>query len=595
MRILLLVIIILQTLNSVSQEEIVQPVKRQTDFEYLSAPDSLGNRVELKMPKNLSNKTLATVKLPYPVIFVHGLNSGSNTWDIFTNWMDAQYGVTYGGRIDFCLNYDGNNYLTNKNYWPAVGADMALYTSTTNLISGDYYYVNFNVAQDGNPFPSSSYPFNVKSNQQAIVKQGLAVRQAIYMVLKMTGRDKVILMGHSMGGLASREYLQNTSIWQSDGKHHVAKLSTTGTPHGGSNSTSFGLGIGGVDEQSEAVRDLRRTYYYSADNGVYLWGGLELQNNSTNMDDNINVSGFDFYNVDVNCNGSVGESITGLNQKSIYTNLDYSCIIGRCSGCILDPNPGDGVVWDYWADLKNIYGGLGVNRFYYYASATTEIHTDLPEQNFENMEGLDEPNEYLLSYNVGFDTNYTAFTTVQPFDGYPYDYDDYKFTVNSSSVVTVNVNNININNLMVRIYDMSLNQIGSTVSSGGFSSITFTQAVTAGSYYLEIYGVPTVSSYLTPYNFTLNQAPSSIGITESLINLKNFRIFPNPASNIFYIETDIQFEKGTEIAIINTLGQTVLKQDFKKEIDITGIPSGYYTLKVLKVNSQPIISKFIKD
>ena len=63
------------------------------------------------------------------------------------------------------------------------------------------------------------------------------VKWAIYYVLQLTGRDKVILMGHSMGGLAAREYLQNPSNWQLDGQTHVAKLVTTGTPHGGSNAS----------------------------------------------------------------------------------------------------------------------------------------------------------------------------------------------------------------------------------------------------------------------------------------------------------------------------------------------------------------------
>ena len=51
------------------------------------------------------------------------------------------------------------------------------------------------------------------SNQSAIAKQGLALRNVIIYVMQLTGRDKVILMGHSMGGLAAREYLQNPSNW----------------------------------------------------------------------------------------------------------------------------------------------------------------------------------------------------------------------------------------------------------------------------------------------------------------------------------------------------------------------------------------------
>ena len=55
-------------------------------------------------------------KLPYPMIFIHGLNSSSDTWNASLNYFDSQYGYTYGGRFDFCLNADGNNATTNKNF-----------------------------------------------------------------------------------------------------------------------------------------------------------------------------------------------------------------------------------------------------------------------------------------------------------------------------------------------------------------------------------------------------------------------------------------------------------------------------------------------
>ena len=53
------------------------------------------------------------------------------------------------------------------------------------------------------------------------------------------------------------------------GNHHVAKLLTIGTPHGGSNASTFGL-VG--DGYSEAVRDLRWSYS-NGNAGVYLFGG----------------------------------------------------------------------------------------------------------------------------------------------------------------------------------------------------------------------------------------------------------------------------------------------------------------------------------
>ena len=236
----------------------LQTVKRPKDYNYLSAPDSLGIRKSLKQPTQSSSK----IHLPYPIILIHGLNSSSETWDSLTDFFENQYGLNYGGRFDFCLNYTGNNATASTKFYPDSGADIAFFTNpndTTQIKCGDFYCVNFDVGNDGSVFPSSSSPYYVLSNQSAIVKQGLAVKYAIQYVLQKTRRDKVILMGHSMGGLASREYIQNPSNWQSDGKYHVAKLVTTGTPHGGSNS-SMTQPIDwctGIDDPSEAVRDLK--------------------------------------------------------------------------------------------------------------------------------------------------------------------------------------------------------------------------------------------------------------------------------------------------------------------------------------------------
>lgn len=537
----------------------------------MSAPDSTGKRTFLKSPST-NNERTQQLKLPYPIIFVHGLASQSATWDSTTNFMDAQYGFTYGGRFDFCLNYDGNNATANKNFYPTAGADIALYTST--LIAGDYYYVNFDVGNDGSVFPATSDAGYVMSNQQAIVKQGAALSRAIHDVLQKTGREKVILMGHSMGGLASREYIQNSYNWQPDGNHHIAKLATTGTPHGGSNATSFGISVSAVDEHSEAIRDLRRDYYYSNDSGVYLFGGIELQDDNTHMDDNTSFP--DFYNVDVNCNGITGNLITGLNHKSMPANLDFSCIIGECSGCLDGTDPSDGVVRADCANLKNYYN-LNVNPvfnlFYYYASGTIEIHTDLPSQNYQNMQGLDEPNEYDLAYHVGFDTTYTGFTTVQPTGGYPYDYDDYKFSVPANSTVNVSINNIALLDFVAHIVDLSGNTVGAIIHSNGASNINFAQALNAGNYYLEIYGTPTPTSYLHPYSFILTQ--SFVGI-EHFEKPNDLLIFPNPATNTLNI-TNIT--RKTTIKLYDILGKLIKEIATQSNITVdTSQLDGVYSL-----------------
>ncbi len=545
--------------------------ERPVDYEYLSAPDLNGNRTSLKSAIDSRSQQL---KLPYPIIFIHGLMENSDLWNSTTGDLDSLYGLTFGGRLDFCLNYDANDYLTNTDVFPAAGADLALFTP--NLIAGDYYYLNFAVGNSGTVFPT---PFNadyVKSNQSSIVKQGAAVKSAINAVLQKTGRDKVILMGHSMGGLASREYLQNPNIWQSDGKCHVAKLVTTGTPHGGSNSTAFGLGgAAGLDEKSEAVRDLRRTYFYSNDSGVYLFGGLELQD-LTHMNDNSNIVGNDFYNVDVNCDGQTGQNIIGLNQKNINADVDYSCIIGECTGCIQDAGTGDGLVNDFSANLNNFYPGLNADVFYYYASSLTEIHLAEVNQTYQNMQGLDEPNEFALAYHIDFDTAYTGFNTVQPVGGSSFDYDDYKFFLPVNSNVAITINNIALPDLMVSIHDSLFNTVGNTVHSNGASSINFTQFVNAGNCYIQISGAPSSSSYLYPYNFKIEKTTVGTG-PELSENKSLIQIYPNPAAGLLNISG---ITSKTTIRLYDVLGKLIFEKETEADeaIDISFLKQGVYQI-----------------
>lgn len=567
-KMLVLFLVLFGTIPSFAQQtNTIISKERPSDYEFLSVPDSTGYRTPLKKPSSNHSQQLIAQQLilPYPIIFIHGLNSESDgCWDNATIWMDLQYNTTFGGRFDFCLNYDGDYSLANQYFWPTAGADLALFTPT--LIAGDYYYLNFDVALDGMVHPNSSYSYYCESNQQAVAKQALALKNAISMVLQETGRDKVVLMAHSMGGLAAREYLQNPILWQPDGQTHVAKLVTTGTPHGGSNaSLSILSTFASINNQSEAVRDLRTSYFYSNDPGVYLFGGYE--SNAVMAD----VFATNFDNVDVNCNGTTGEYITGLNQKNIYTNLDYACIIGTANPL----NGGDGVVDNEMADLNNYYTGLTTNLF-----PVSVLHTSLPNQFVENMQGLDEPNEYNLSYNIDFDTSYTAFTTMQPIGGYPLDYDDYQFTLPANGSVIVSINNIALSNLMVHILDLSYSTVGVIHYSSGFPTINYTQTLNAGSYYLEIYGAPTLTSYLYPYDFVLQQTTTTgIKIFE---NIDNIIISPNPSAGIFSISSNSNIN-DFEISVVNILGEEIYKTKMisnTTELDLSNQQNGVYFVKI---------------
>ena len=80
----------------------------------------------------------------------------------------------------------------------------------------------------------------------------------------------------------------------------------------------------------------------------------------------------------------------------------------------------------------------------------------------------------------------------------------------------------------------------------------------------------------------------SIGVFETDKKESNLLFHPNPVSDMLHIVSNKNFEK--EIEIINYLGQTVLKTEFKKEIDVSAFPNGIYFLQ-LKNNSGNSVTK----
>ena len=308
---------------------------------------------------------------PYPIIFVHGIMSNNETWSstsygILDLLKSGDTPLNDGGNIDISLNSTRTMDRLNS---PNMDEDVRL-LPLTDFRKGDYYTVNFDTrafdktnivhkysyltiaVQDDDymVFPTNldCYKENdvirindelmtvtqvlddrlyvrrgnspvhhntlatvnnlsTEGNQAAIVKQGYGLKIAIDAIIEKTHAKKVILVGHSMGGLAAREYLRNYF------NDNVAKLVTIGTPHGGANISNFRESVAnflspGVDFNSEATRDLRTSYYLLPPvDGIYLYGGNERD-----------VP--DFYNSkDINCNNQFHDKIQGLN----YVRMRY--------------------------------------------------------------------------------------------------------------------------------------------------------------------------------------------------------------------------------------------------------------------------------
>ena len=556
-----------------SQNQRIEFKPRPVDFEYFEyRNDSI---FPLKTPVDNSASRVFESKLPYPIIFIHGLNSSSETWNDATDYYDTQYSFTYGGRFDFCLNADNNNATTNKNFFPTAGADIAAFESFVQ--NGDYYYVNFNVN------PNGSVGTTVLSNQSAVAKQGAAVKVAVQRVMAVTGKDKVILVGHSMGGLASREYIQNSYNWQADNQHHVAKFLTLGTPHGGSNASDIpGSFLTGTETRSEALRDLKITYYYSGEPSRFLFGGIEI-NNSSNM--NEHLFGPDYWNIDVNCNGTIGDNIVGLNQKPIDNIIDFSCVLGRING-----SSSDGVVTETSGTLGNYFTGTGLTypiKYFYYTSIGIENHTALPSQYYEIMQGLDEPNVKELSYRISTNKDYIGYTTVQNPTGA--DNDFYKFTVTDNVNAVVSVTSIVTSSMNGTILNSAGTAVGASQNNSG-NTLSFTRTLTPGDYFLRLTSTsPTNTNYQTPYQFNITTTLST-----GDNSFASFTYYPNPVKDILHLD-NISLTKAS---IYSLLGQLIETKSFENStsntLDLTNLESGIYLI-VLENDLEQKTIKVIKE
>ncbi|MEO7264630.1 MAG: CARDB domain-containing protein [Ferruginibacter sp.] len=442
---------------------------------------------------NISSTNGAQQNLPYPVILVHGLNSSQTTWNTLLTDMQNRYGWSYGGNMNFCLNQDGNLAvsLLSTDYKDWSGA----------LTAGDIYTVNFNVALNGTNATLSN---DVESNQSAVDKQGVAIRDAIKHVLQITGRSKVILAGHSMGGLASREYLQNPSLWQTDGMHHVAKLLTIGTPHGGSN---FGFGY------AEAIRDLRSSYAISGSPGVYLFGGVESY---SVMKDNASTN---FNNVDVNCNGvdADGSLIIGLNQKILPSEPGYTCIIGTYLS-----STSDGVVTTASANLNNYYSSVADTLM------VNSSHTSETAKIPVIISGLHEPYTSARALDVNYNNYYFGnISTPGIATGLTTDSNYYKLTVAQNSYLSFEVFNIPVFNAGIKVYNAANTVMYAAPTAGKGYINSGNISLNAGTYYINFYGVPDTGSLRHPYalksSFAPGICPSSGLIIPSDINGSSYQ------------------------------------------------------------------------
>ncbi len=459
---------------------------------------------------------------PYPVIYIHGWNGTFESWEPTYNdgsfkniwgggvlpdnnifWAMPNASDTHGYYQDCCVldpfcwtscrdwylddNQRNDDINGTNSTWDGTGSGADdvqwIFADENNVLNaGCTYAMNFNTGKNGdntvrkNPgnFSSHTAPCDdcSENNEAAILKQGYALKAGIEAVLAANpNKGKVILVGHSMGGLCIREYLQRTSggspRWWVDPSspdgHKVARVMTAGTPHRGSNSFESVLGRMNPDTgetyessenqrntlpdlNSEAVRDLRYKYtaWFGTDiAGLYLYGG-----NEEDMSDGT------YWSEDVDCDGDDNSpNVIGINEigsgntwdgtrdnpsMPLPDNVRYTWFVTNQVGGALSTCKyknygcaGDGVVddqrqWIYEGGqgrTEDFVDGVSVsvpndgvpNRLSdRITSENRTFHTSQPGDIEYHVHGIDEGDYPKFAWDINFEHKYAGIVQLPP-------------------------------------------------------------------------------------------------------------------------------------------------------------------------------------
>ena len=519
---------------------------------------------------------------PYPVIFIHGLNSDDMTWNTTLNQLSNTWNLSSNNTFHAVLNARGGDTteFSQDVIFPLKDVNGNIVNSISN---SDIFSINFGnfwnrditdprIILYNNSTPGSNQN---ASNQSAIIKQGYALKIMIDSVLNVTGAEKVILAAHSMGGLAIREYLQRRENgfhkWWIDPNdtlngHKVAKVITIGSPHQGTNVT---LQVGGIDFNSEAIRDMRSSFSGSSVAG-YIFGNLESAVPST------------YYNKDQNCNGTENDTIIGINSgtidnvnMSLPDNIQYTWIMSNYLGL--------------GTDLAVPYSSQAIYNGSIFAPPvvsdtirTNKNHIQETSDSRSLIRALDEPDTKDFAYDISFNKSYAGFITLQS-KVITADSDYYKLKTLTGGKITVTMNSVNAGVTNISL----LNQDGSIIVSKNISNspdsiIYFSPP---GEYFLKIIGNSNQNLNLNSYSFNTGIVPAAmLNLTLGIEGFWDGVSQIEDTVRVYLTNSFSPFEiKDSAFVVLNSSGNGL--------VNFIHTPIGYNYVKIIHRNALELWSK----
>lgn len=179
------------------------------------------------------------------------------------------------------------------------------------------------------------------------------------------------------------------------------------------------------------------------------------------------------------------------------------------------------------------------------------------------------------------------------------DIDYYKFSITTAGSVSLSLSTLPAD-YDLRLYNASGVVVASSTKTGTVAeSITYSAAI--GTYFAHVSGYRNANNSTLCYTLRVNNA-NGARVSDDLAGKipaesEDFTVFPNPSSGLLTIGS--AWATGSaEVSVLSTQGRNLLSTTVNQEkntIDISGLPSGMYMLKIRDGASKLHVRKVFKN